>query len=71
VADLERPVRAAQDGQLPPPVGAGSAFTRMPPPASPFQSDEMQLGFDPPPPTAVDQITAIPIQARGVATSGL
>jgi len=27
----------------------------------------MQLGFDPPPPTAVDQITAIPIQARGVA----
>ena len=36
----------------------------MPAPASPFESEELQRPFEALPPTVVDQITAIPIQAR-------
>ena len=55
---------ASQDGQLPPPVGGATSFTRLPAPASPFETEEMQRPFEPPPPSLVDQITAIPIQVR-------
>ncbi|KAK9832796.1 hypothetical protein WJX81_001956 [Elliptochloris bilobata] len=56
---------ASPAGQLPPPVGGATSFTRLPAPASPFESEEMQRPFEPPPPSLVDQITAIPIQAPG------